>query len=237
MKKGMVFVLLFLITSIFLTGCAYPEDKLLQNQIPYEDQINSVQTAVDKYQEDSGGLLPIKTKENETPIYRKYLLDFKKLIPQYMAEAPGNAYESGGIFQYVLIDVETDPTVKIFDLRIAETIRDINLRISMQDYPPYKDVIDTNVFTLDFSKLGFKEEPKAMSPYTNEELPFVINGSGEIFVDYRTDLYRKRQEEGLTLAPGEDIRHILVKDSMFVPAYSMPYTVDPESDEIIFLVN
>ena len=38
-----------------------------------------------------------------------------------MAEPPGNAYESGGVFQYVIIDAESNPTVKIVDLRIAES--------------------------------------------------------------------------------------------------------------------
>ena len=52
----------------------------------------------------------------------KYPIDFKRLVPQYMAEPPGNAYESGGVFQYVIVNAEKNPTVKIFDLRIADLI-------------------------------------------------------------------------------------------------------------------
>lgn len=137
MKKGMLFSLL-IILSVILSGCLYPQDKLAENQVPYEDQVKSVQSAVDRFQKDNGGILPIKTRDASTPIYQKYPIDFQKLVPKYMAEPPGNSFENGGIFQYVLVDVETKPTVKIFDLRIAETIRDVMIRIRANGYPPYK---------------------------------------------------------------------------------------------------
>ena len=159
-----------------------------QNQIPYEDQLDAVQTAVEKFQSANGGILPIKTRDQDTPIYIKYPIDFNKLKPQFMAEVPGNAYENGGIFQYVLIDVEDNPTVKIFDLRIAEKIREINIRIRSAGYPPFKESIAENVYTLDYSQIGYEEEPYVDSPYSNQNLPLLINGSGEIFVDYRIDL-------------------------------------------------
>lgn len=234
MYKGIKIFLLGVLITAVLTGCAYPEDKLAQNKTPYQDQVESVQAAVDQFQKDNGGILPIKTKENDTPIYQKYIIDFKKITPQYMAEPPGNAYESGGIFQYVLIDVETDPTVKIFDLRIAESIRDIKLRISMEKYPPYKEQIFGGVFSLDYNELGFKEEPVAISPYTNQELPFIITGNAEVYVDYRNDLAQAIQKTDVKLEAGEDLRLLLHKDSMFVPAYSLPYTLDEETKEPIF---
>ena len=36
---------------------------------------------------------------------------------------------------------------------------------------------------------------------------------------------------------GEDIRDLLVEDSLFVPAYSSPYTIDSETKEPVFLTN
>ncbi|CAM3442645.1 hypothetical protein GCM10009865_16330 [Aeromicrobium ponti] len=236
MRKACNTFLLLLITGMVLTGCMYPEEKLSQNQIAYKDQLQSVQSAVDQYREDNGGLLPIKTKDQATPIYQKYPIDFKKIAPQYMAEPPGNAFESGGVFQYVLVDAETDPKVKIFDLRIAETIRDINLRIKAHGFPPYKEQIADNVFTMDFKKLGFKEEPKALSPYSGQNLPFVVTGDADVYVDYRIDLYQALKEKENKYKPGEDVRDILVEDSAFVPSYSLPYTIDAETNEPIFLV-
>jgi len=226
-----------LLVLIFLSGCMYPEENLAQNKIPYEAQVETVQNAVERYQETNTGILPIKTKDATTPIYQKYLIDFKKIVPGYIPEIPGNAFENGGIYQYVLIDVETNPTVKLLDLRMAETIRDINIRLSTNKYPPFKDQVSKNVFTLDFSKLGFSEDPVAVSPYTGANLPFVISGEGEIYVDYRSDLYQILKESEQTTTPGEDIRSILTEDSMFVPAYSLPYTVDSSNGEPIFLDN
>ncbi|MGZ4161794.1 MAG: hypothetical protein ACXVNF_13495, partial [Neobacillus sp.] len=149
------------LTAILLSGCMYPNEELAKNQIPYKDQIQAVQTAVDSFRKDNGGILPIKTKEADTPIYQKYPIDFKKITPKYLAEPPGNAFENGGVFQYVLVDVETKPTVKLFDLTIADTIRDINLRIKTKGYPPYKKRIADNVYTLDYKQLGYTQPPYA----------------------------------------------------------------------------
>lgn len=235
MKKGIQLLSLLLIFIPVLTGCMYPKENLAQNQIPYEDQLQAVQSVVDQFREDNGGLLPIKTKDQTTPIYQKYPIDFKKVIPKYMAEPPGNAFESGGVFQYVLVDVETEPKVKIFDLRMADTIRDIKFRIKSQGYPPYKEQIMNNVFSLDFKKLGYQEEPAAYSPYSGQDLPFVVTGDGEVYVDYRIDLNRALQNKEIDFEPGDDIRTILVEDSAFVPSYSLPYTIDEQTKEPIFL--
>lgn len=218
-----------------LTGCMYPEEKLVENQVPYKDQLDSVQSAVDQYKEANGGLLPIKTKDAETPIYQKYPIDFKKIAPRYIAEPPGNAYENGGLFQYVLVDAETDPTVKLLDLRMADTIREIKMRINANGYPPFKEQIADNVYTLDFKKIGYKEEPVIVSPFTNQNLHFIISTDGEIYLDYRSDLYQAMKSSEKELKEGEDIRDILVDNSMFVPAYSLPYTIDKKTNEPVFL--
>ncbi|WP_066257224.1 hypothetical protein [Neobacillus drentensis] len=223
------------LTAFLLAGCMYPEKELAKNQVPYQDQIQAVQTAVDSFREDNGGILPIKTKEAETPIYQKYPIEFKKITPKYMAEPPGNAYENGGIFQYVLVDVETKPAVKLFDLRITDAIRDIKLRIKTKGYPPYKKQLAKNVFSLDFKQLGYEKAPYIVSPFSNQNLSFVITGGAEVYVDYRPDLYQKLKEKKIEIKPGEDIRTYLVNESMFVPAYSLPYTWDPKTNEPVFL--
>lgn len=234
--KKIRFYLAAILVVVTLTGCMYPEEKLVQNQVPYKDQLDSVQSAVDQYKEANGGLLPIKTKDAETPIYQKYPIDFKKIVPRYMAESPGNAYENGGLFQYVLVDAETDPTVKLLDLRMAETIREIKMRINATGYPPFKEKVAENVYTLDFKKIGYKEEPVVVSPFTNQNLHFIISTEGEIYVDYRSDLYQAIKSSKKEFEEGVDIRDILVDNSMFVPAYSLPYAIDSETKEPVFLV-
>ncbi|KUP07783.1 hypothetical protein Q73_08205 [Bacillus coahuilensis m2-6] len=232
MKK--LLIALLLCTSTFLTGCLYPTGELSQNQVAYEDQIIGVQNAVDQFQDAEAGLLPIKTKDNDTPIFLKYPIDFNKVVPRFLSAAPGNAFEQGGVFQYVLIHVEEDPTVKILDVRIAEKIREIKIRIQTNGLSTFKN-ISGNVYTLDFKELGYEEDPFVVSPYTQNNLPFVIDGTGEIYVDYSSDLYLKLQEEVKDVRQGEDIRSILYEDSYFVPAFSLPYTIN-ENNEPVFLI-
>ncbi|WP_042457862.1 hypothetical protein [Neobacillus dielmonensis] len=226
---------LFSLIVFLLTGCMYPDEKLTENQIPYKDQIQSVQTAVDEFRQDNGGILPIKTKDYNTPIYQKYPIEFKKIAPKYIAEPPGNAFESGGIFQYVLIDVETNPTVKLLDLRMAETIREIQLRIKTKGYPPFKKQIARNVYTLDYKQLGYNKPPYAISPFTGQNLSFVISTDGGIYADYAPDLYQALKQTKRQITPGEDIRQLLTEDSLFVPAYSLPYTIEAATNEPVFL--
>lgn len=226
-------------TVSLLTGCLYPEDNLKKNQVAYPDQLQSVQTAVNTFKQNTGGMLPIKNSEPDTPIYQKYPVDFNRLIPDYLSDSPGNSYESGGVFQYVLIDVETNPTVKLLDLRAVEEVRELNLRVKMyrekHGYPPFKEVISEHVLALDFEKLGYKETPQVVSPYSEKHLPLVIDNEGNIYIDYSMDLYAKLQEGKHTYKEGDDIRPLLTADSPFVPAFSLPYTV--KDGEPVFLLN
>ncbi len=227
MKKLLFIVCMCSVVSM-LSGCLYPDDQIAQNQIPYEDQLQSVQTAVNKFKENNNGLLPIKNKDMKTPIYLKYPVDFTKLIPSYISDAPGNSYENGGVYQYVLIDAETNPTVKLIDLRIAEKIRDVSLRVQVykdkNTYPPIKETLSKGVFLLNYKKMGFKEEPFVTSPYSQKNLPIVMGNDGEFYVDYSIDLFEKISD-AKKMKTGEDIRQILVKDSPILPAYSLPYTI------------
>lgn len=219
-----------------LSGCLYPEEKLQKNTIPYEDQIAAVQNSVDRFQEESGGLLPIKTRDMTTPIYQKYPIDFSALSPKYMAEPPGTAYESGGIYLYTLVDVEENPTVKLIDLRIAEAIHELTVRLDVyrqsNGYPPFKDLITNDIYTLDYEKLGYEEDPLVESPFSGENLPLVIDKNAKVYVDYRIDLFKALQEKDHSYKPGDDIRDLLVKDTNFVPAYSLPYTIDEKGEPV-----
>lgn len=238
MNKKLVFTCISLIIVLTLSGCMYPQSKKIENQTSYDDQIQIVQNAVDQFRKDSNGLLPIKNQDTTVATYQKYPIDFNRL-EKYLSEPPGNSYESGGVFQYVLIDVETEPKVKIFDLRIAQTIQDYQLRLSIyrdkNKYPPFKEQLHTNVYTLDYKKIGFKEQPVVNSPYSQLDLSIVIDSKGELLVDYTPDLI-KALEGNKTLKNGDDIRAILTENSPFVPAFSLPYTID-ENYRPVFMIN
>lgn len=227
-------MMMFVSLTVLLTGCMYSDGEEAQGKIPYEEHIQSIQNAVEAYQTDSGGLLPIKTKDADTDKYIKYPIDFTKIVPKYTEKIPSSAYEKGGLFQYVLFDVEENPTVKVVDLRAAEMIRDLNLRKTMNGGTPFKDEIGPGVYEVDFKTLGFKSALTLESPYSDAHLPIVVGGDGNFYVDYSIDLNRILAEEDVTVQEGEDIRFLLEEKSSVVPAYSLPYTVN-EKNEPVFM--
>ncbi|WLR43746.1 hypothetical protein LC087_06335 [Bacillus carboniphilus] len=231
--------LLFVFLSVcFLSGCLYPSSQLEKNQVPYDSQVASVQDAVDSYQLDNNGLLPIKTRDADTDMYQKYPIDFHKITPKYMAEPPGSAYENGGYFMYVLVDVEENPTVKLVDIRMADKIHTIQIRLDayrdVNGHYPFSERVSGSVYRLNYEELGFEEVPQVKSPYSGEYLPLVIDvNTNDIYVDYSLDLYQELQQMDGT-NKNEDIRYILSENSFFVPAFSLPYTVNEQGEPIFF---
>lgn len=238
MKRNLLTIMILMITGTFLTGCLYPKDELAKNKIPNEDQLEMVQTAVLQYQEDTDGLLPIKTKENDVDIYEKYLIDFNQLKErQLLTEIPGTAYENGGVYQYGIVTPDENPRVKLIDLRITEALRSVNVKLNTyrnkHTYPPYGEEVAPGLYTVNYDKLGMKNAPEIISPYSQSSLQLVMNTDGDLFVDYRIDLQQALDEFNHDFNEGDDIRSILVDHYPFMPAYSLPYTI--ENEEVAFL--
>lgn len=236
--KRLFLLALFAMLFVVLSGCFYPQERRAENQIPYLDQIQSVQQAVEQFQADTG-FLPIHTREMETPIYQKYPVDFKQLIPRYLQQPPGNSFENGGVFQYVLVNVEENPEVKVLNLTNMSELRELQLRLSQyqkkHQYAPIDEMVDTGLFSLQFDKLGYKQPLKVSSPYYDTTLPVLIDNSGQVYIDYRIDLNIALKEFEHTFQPGDDIREILVQHSPIVPAFSVPYTIDENGEPIYYM--
>lgn len=234
MKRKVQAIFLIVIT-IVLSGCMYPDDLRVENQIPAQDQLDAVQKALDKFKEDTG-VLPIKNRDMDTDIFIKYIIDFEKLVPKYLSAAPSNAYEKGGIFQYVIWEAENNPTVKLVDLRTPDKLRDVNARMQLKKYPSYGQAITDYIFTINHKNIGYEESLTVPSSYSNNLLPLILNSEGKVYVDYSIDLNLFIQEQNLTLTEGEDIRFYLADYYPVLPAYSLPYTVN-EHNEPIFMYN
>jgi len=233
MKLYIIVSLLFL-----LSGCLFPEEELAKNQVPHEDQLKLVQTAVDQYREQSGGLVPIQTKSSDTPVFEKYLVDFSQLKEdQLISEVPGNAFENGGIYQYVLLTPEDDPRVKLIDLRTTNALQSVKVKLQVYRdkhiYPPFGEEIADGLYTVNYKELGLEEEPYVVSPFTDSNLPIIMDIDGNLYIDYRKDLMHALEEYDHSCAEGDDIRYLLAENTSFVPAHSLPYTV--KDGEPIFL--
>ncbi|WP_342525724.1 hypothetical protein MKY84_09285 [Chryseomicrobium sp. FSL W7-1435] len=234
MKKVKVFIISSVLLVV-LSGCGFQSGYQPDNVNPYPEQLEQVQRAVDQFEEQSGGLLPIKNRDQDVDQFIKYPIDFMKIVPAYMGEVPSNSFEAGGIYQYIMWDVEENPTVKLVDLRATDILRDLNFRRSVNGFAPIAETLGEGVYSLDYEKMGYKSEITVPSPYSNTQLPLVAIGTGEIFIDYSIELYTKLQELDEQIEPGTDIRYLLIDDSPIVPAYSLPYTVNDENEPVYML--
>lgn len=213
-----------------LSGCLYPNSELSRNKVPNELQLETVQSAVDTYREKTEGLVPIKTKDLDTPIFRKYLIDFGALKEKgILAEIPGTAYENGGTYQYALLTPEENPRVKLIDLRISDAIREVGVKLHIYRnenlYPPFGQPITKNLYKVDYEELGLEHEPYVVSPYSQKNLPIVMDTKGELYVDYSADLYDALKKYDHHYKTGDDIRYLLADNTPFLPVYSYPYTI------------
>jgi len=222
----------------FMAGCMNPGNEKAQNHIAYKSDITAVQEAVNEFKKANNGILPIKNSTEKTPIYKKYPIDFDKVIPEYMASAPDNAYEEGGIFQYVLVNAETNPTVKVIDLTLTNKVDEIQMKIdnyrSAHHFSPLKSIVLDGVYTIDYKDLGYDKPPYIISPYSGKELGFVMDNQSKVYINYLPDIYDAVKKSGKTHPEGEDLRPLLLKDSYFVPVDSLPYTM--KDGQVSFLI-
>ncbi|WP_254245838.1 hypothetical protein [Macrococcoides canis] len=223
--------LLLLLLSLLLGGCMYPKEKLAHNQVAPQDQLNMVQSAVENYQKDTGGLLPLKDRDQTYEIYLKHPVDFGKLKPKYLSQLPGSSFEMGGYYQYVMMDVDKNPKVMLVDLRTSDTLKNLRIRLETKSNElALGKKIGPNLYKINYKKYGLKQYPTVKSPYSGEALPIYINGGNEFKIDYSLDLGRALKTH--KVKQGEDIRYILYQDNPILPAYSVPYTVDDKNEPV-----
>ncbi|HBV03971.1 MULTISPECIES: hypothetical protein [Mammaliicoccus] len=231
-KQKRIYILLFTCV-LLLSACAFPDKEKAENQVPAKDQLSIVQTAVDEYQKANDGLLPIKERDDSYSIYLQHPVDFNKLKPKFISQLPGNSFENGGIYQYVIMDVDKDPTVYLIDLRTSEVLKDIRIRIDASGEPlQLGDKVAPNVYEIDYKKYGFKKKPTVPSPYSNERLPVYMNGGNDFIIDYRLDLSKEIKKRKDLPKPGTDIRKLLYEDSPVLPAYSPEFTINSDKEPV-----
>ncbi|CAD2077349.1 hypothetical protein GCM10007358_02730 [Phocicoccus schoeneichii] len=231
-----LFKSLIVMCAVFmLSGCLYPQSERAKNDAPKEDQVLIVQNAVDTFQESNDGILPIKTLSDQRE-YLEHQIDFGRLA-LYLSEIPTTAYENGGYYQYVIIDAEEDPKVKVADLRITEEVRSLTTRLNiLGDNVKLGEMIGPNVYQLDLDAYHLKDNPTVESPFTGRDLNVFYNGGREFIIDYREDAQKIIDDNDLKYKTGEDVRSVFYEYTEVVPLYSPELTVD-DNNKVIFMTS
>lgn len=229
--SGLLLGLLFL-----LSGCMNPGSAATQGHTAYSADIEAVKSAVLAYKKDNG-VFPIKNSDESTPVYTKYQIDFRRLKGEYISQPPSNAYSEGGYFDYIILNPETSPEVKVVDLTLINTVQEIQQKVDnyrmQKGYAPLGGVISAKRYKINFKDLGYKEPPSVISPYSGKELGFIMDNNAKVYINYLPDLYDAVKKQNLHAEAG-DIRHLLTDQSLYAPVDSLPYTI--KNDQIVFLV-
>lgn len=221
--KRILLIKVLVLLMLALSGCLYPEAERAKNSGPVDVHIASVEDAIKRFHQATK-VYPIQNSTVNTPIYEKYIIDMAKLYPQYMGYLPENAFEKGGPHLYVLVNIESEPAVKLIDLTISSKVESMQRLINEYAFKngvyPLGDRISDVMYTIDYEKLK-TSLPKIISPFTDKSLPLIVSQAGEVFVDYSLDI-GIYINQGKTFS-GTDAREILVQHSFFVPVKSVPY--------------
>lgn len=219
-----------LVMAMLLTGCMYPGEQHSSDQRTGFTYIPVVEAAVDLYQEKTG-VLPIKNSDMSTPIYEKYIIDFNKLKQQnVLREIPPNAFEKGGVYYYVLINVDNDPTVKLMNIVLYQQVNDVQRIVNEYLYShdnqlPIGEQIAPLWYEIDNKKLK-SDSIEVHSLYSNQHNLLIVHETGEVAINYASDIMSTMQEQGVLeteIDESMDLREYLVKYHHFIPIKSFPY--------------
>lgn len=230
--------LYFLYTSMtafmfLLTGCMYSgggSEKSIVNS--YEGSISRIQTAVDSFQE-SKGILPMITADQEVPVYEKFRVDLSKLEHEgYLDEIPKAAFEKGGSVYFLIQNEEVDPIVKVMDLvtvqKVAHVQRLVDSYHASHGTWPMKEEIYPNLYIVNTEAIqsSGNRVDELKSVYTSETLPYIMDSNGKVYADYAFDIMQLIEKKEIKPQDRQDLRIYLTEESYFVPVKSLPYTWD-----------
>jgi len=223
-------MLLFMLSGFALSGCMYPSQAVTEPKTAYRESVNRIQDAVEAFQQDQG-ILPMLNADMSTPKYEKFRVDLSKLKQQgYLEDIPVTAFENGGSAYFLIQNEETEPTVKVMDLQTVQKVNDVQRMVDRykaqhnNELPRGEELYD-GLFAVDMQKAGSSgtTEVKLNSVYSGQELPFIMDEAGNVYVDYAFDIMQAVEKEGKAPAVTEDAREVLLEHSYFVPVKSVAY--------------
>lgn len=215
-----------------LSGCLYPGEQRTDRRVSYMESVDRLQRAVDQFQSDQG-ILPIITAGDETPRYEKYRIDLELLLNRgYLEQIPLTAFEKGGSAYFLIIDEENDPTVKVMDLLTVQKVNDVQRLVDQyrkkhdgmlpvdEQQPGYDGLHIVNL------EQAGAENYEMVSVYSGQSLNYLIDDSGNVYVDYAFDIMQAMGKSTENPPENTDLREVLTNESYFVPVKSLPYRLE-----------
>ncbi|MDR0270298.1 MAG: hypothetical protein LBJ26_19690 [Paenibacillus sp.] len=213
--------------AVSLTGCLYPGEKKNETRVSYRESVKRIQMAIDDYQKDSG-LLPILNADQSIPKYEKFRIDMDLLQKRgFIDEIPSTAFEKGGSAYFLILDEETNPTVKVMDLVTVQKINDVQRAVNQYKSAhngklPAGEEVFPGIHTVD-PALANTNNIILKSVYSGQDMNFIMDQAGVVYADYAFDIMQLIDKEGLKPTEEEDLREELVKASDYVPVKSLSY--------------
>lgn len=221
--KLLAVLLLFWICS----GCLYPDEEQQQNPAAGKEYLLVVQNAVNEYQKETG-LLPIRNSTVETPVYEKYIIDFKMLKNRgFISEIPSNAFEKGGGNYYLILNEETHPEVKLLNLSLFQQVEKVQKWVDTYKTNHYGRLPTGPSAAPHFNWIDFmllkEKEQQVRSLYTGNYLSLMMHESGRVVINYAPDLMQLVNKGTIKPTENTDLRTLLVEQFPYAPAKSYPY--------------
>ncbi|WP_260989825.1 hypothetical protein [Paenibacillus xylanexedens] len=230
---------LLLLLMLTMSGCLYPSQSNSDPKTAYRESVNRIQSAIEAFQKDEG-ILPILNADADTPKYEKFRVDLPKLKQLgYLDDIPGTAFESGGSAYFLIQNEEVKPTVKVMDLETVQKVNDVQRMVNQyksvhNQQLPAGEELYPGFHAVDMNLAAQAGSPSITlkSVYSGQELPFILDEQGTVYVDYAFDIMQALEKtDGSSgdedaVSDGPDLRNHLLTHSYFVPVKSVPYTLE-----------
>lgn len=223
---------MLLILAVLTGGCMYPGDEEQQSQVSYREGVKRIQSAVDDYFKEKS-ILPIITAGVEVPRYEKFRIDLDKLQREgYIDDIPKTAFEKGGSGYFLIINEETNPTVKVMDLVTAQKVNDVQNAVNRYKTAnngqlPSGEELYPGFHAVDIAKIDLRNF-QLKSFYSGQDAALIMDANGKVYVDYAFDIMQAIQKNGSKPDNEKDLRVFLEEESYYVPVKSVPYRWENE---------
>lgn len=219
--------------ALLLSGCLYPQTDSSSSTIVSKESMRNVQAAVDQYMNDKS-ILPIHNSDSNVDRYEKFRVNFDMLKQEgYVEVLPSSSFEGGGNYYFLILNEDTQPTVKAQSIYLIQKIIDVQRQVDAyrdkNGVLPAADQVYEGFYAIDYEALDIKA-PQLHSIYSGSISELLLGESGTVYINYASDIYQMMmQHPDYELTDENDLRELLAMYSDYVPVKSAKYKL--QNDE------